>query len=83
MAEFGHRREDWLKKRPSLPNGISSYHTFSCVFQAIEPTVFDTCFATRLGKLGFAMRRRKITIDGKALRASLSSENTHLHAVTA
>jgi predicted transposase YbfD/YdcC len=83
MEEFAHLREDWLRKWLQLPNGIPSYNTFSRVFQAIEPTVFATCIATHLGKLGFVMQGRQIAIDGKALRGSRSGETTHLHAVSA
>ena len=83
MEEFGELREDWLRKWLKLPNGIPSYNTFSRVFQAIEPTVFASCIATHLGKLGFTMKGRQIAIDGKALRGSRSGETTHLHAVSA
>lgn len=83
MEEFAELREDWLRKWLKLPNGIPSYNTFSRVFQAIEPTVFASCIATHLGKLGFTMEGRQIAIDGKALRGSRSGETTHLHAVSA
>lgn len=83
MEEFAELREDWLRKWLKLPNGIPSYNTFSRVFQAIEPTVFATCIATHLGKLGFAMEGGQIAIDGKALRGSRSGESSHLHAVSA
>ena len=83
MEEFGELREDWLRKWLKLPNGIPSYNTFSRVFQAIEPTVFASCIATHLGKLGFTMKGRQIAIDGKALRGSRSGETSHLHAVSA
>jgi predicted transposase YbfD/YdcC len=83
MEEFAELREDWLRKWLKFPNGIPSYNTFSRVFQAIEPTVFATCIATHLGKLGFAMEGGQIAIDGKALRGSRSGESSHLHAVSA
>jgi hypothetical protein len=82
MEEFAELREDWLRKWLKLPNGIPSYNTFSRVFQAIEPTVFATCIATHLGKLGFGMGGQT-AIDGKALRGSRSGESSHLHAVSA
>lgn len=83
MEEFAELREDWLRKWLKLPNGIPSYNTFSRVFQAIEPTVFATCIATHLAKLGFGMEGGQIAIDGKALRGSRSGESSHLHAVSA
>lgn len=72
-----------LRKWLQFPNGIPSYNTFSRVFQTIDPTVFATCIATHLGKLGFTMEGRQIAIDGKALRGSHSGETTDLHAVSA
>jgi predicted transposase YbfD/YdcC len=83
MEEFAELREDWLRKWLKLPHGIPSYNTFSRVFQAIDPTVFASCIAIHLGKLGFTMQGRQIAIDGKALRGSRSGETTHLHTVSA
>jgi hypothetical protein len=82
LREFAELREDWLRKSLKIPNGIPSCNTFSRVIQAIDPTVFATCIATHLGKLGFGMEGGQIAFDGKALRGSRSGDTSHLHAVS-
>ncbi|HEX4129728.1 MAG TPA: transposase family protein [Pirellulales bacterium] len=37
IEEFGHQKQDWLKRHLRLPNGIPSHDTISRVFRQLKP----------------------------------------------
>jgi len=44
MAEYGRRKESWLRRFLELPNGIPWHDTFSRVLALIDPGKFQECF---------------------------------------
>ncbi len=44
MEAWGRAKEDWLKERLELVNGIPSHDTFGRVFSRLDPEAFTRCF---------------------------------------
>jgi len=82
---FGETRKDWLKSFLELPNGIPSHDTFRRVFGLLERNQFAQSLFQWTQALHEATGGQLISIDGKALRRSLSrkSGKAMLHLVTA
>lgn len=75
VADFGERREGWLKGFLALPNGIPSHDTFNRVFSLIEPKAFQTRYLNWVKTLMPALAEgtdanKHLALDGKALRGS-------------
>jgi predicted transposase YbfD/YdcC len=70
IEDFCRHHKEWLKNYFQLPNGIPSHDTFSRVFSAINPTVFQECFFTWLKSVIKLFPENVIAIDGKSIRAS-------------
>ncbi|SRR5579859_5955053 len=70
IAAFGRRREAWLKRFLSLPNGIPSHDTFERVFKLIDPQAFQLCLRDWIVGLAEAVGIKHVAIDGKSLRGS-------------
>ncbi len=83
MEEFCESNEEWLKKWLKIPNGTPSNDTFSRVFEAIDPDIFNQCIVQHLKQLGIEVEPQHFAIDGKTLRGSSNSQDKHLHAVSA
>lgn len=83
MEEFCESNEEWFKKWLKLPHGTPSNDTFSRVFEAIDPNVFNQCIVKHLKQFGIEVEPQQFAIDGKTLRGSSNSEDKHLHAVSA
>lgn len=68
MALYGKQKEEWLRQRLELPNGIPSHDTFNRVFQSLDPEELKQC----LGKDGEAIIESTgggiIQLDGKKIR---------------
>jgi predicted transposase YbfD/YdcC len=83
IAEFGRRRQSWLKRFLDLPNGIPSHDTLERVFQLINPKGFEACFRQWMLALAETVGCTHIAIDGKTLRRSGSANLGPLHLVSA
>jgi predicted transposase YbfD/YdcC len=83
IAEFGRRRQSWLKRFLDLPNGIPSHDTLERVFQLINPKAFEACFRQWMLALAETVGCTHIAIDGKTLRRSGSANLGPLHLVSA
>jgi predicted transposase YbfD/YdcC len=70
IADFGHSKQDWLKRFLKLPHGIPSHDTFYRVFAALDPRAFQDCFGKWITALSEATGLRTIAVDGKAVRAA-------------
>ena len=68
MVAFGEEREDWLRTKLQLPNGIPSHDTFNRVFQIID----SKQLVKVLGEEGQALldhvEGQLINIDGKKIK---------------
>ena len=83
MEEFCDIRREWFEKWIILPNGIPSYNTFSRVLESLDPVLFSRCIITHLNEIGVVVDEEQIAIDGKALRGSKTTKESHIHAVSA
>jgi predicted transposase YbfD/YdcC len=70
IALFGRRREAWLRRFLSLPNGIPSHDTFERVFKLIDPHVFQLCLRDWTLRFAEAIGMKHVAVDGKSLRGS-------------
>lgn len=84
IEEFGHAKEEWLRKFLRLPNGIPSHDTFGEVFAAISPEAFERCFQSWTASVA-GMIAGVVAIDGKTLRGSAdpAKGKAPLHMVSA
>jgi predicted transposase YbfD/YdcC len=84
IEEFGKAKEEWLKERLELPNGIPSHNTFGRVFARIDPKQFEACFFQWVQSLSETISG-VIAIDGKTLRRShdQAAGKKALHVVSA
>lgn len=85
---FGETRKDWLGTFLELPHGIPSHDTFRRVFGALERNQFAQALFQWTQALHEATGGKLISIDGKALRRSLTKKSGKaiapmLHLVTA
>lgn len=88
MADFGRRKQDFLRRFLPLPHGTPSHDTFCDVFRALDPKGFEQVF--RRFVAAFARFHRLdldgvIAIDGKSLRGAYErgQSATPMHLVNA
>lgn len=69
MEDFGHAKEELLRRFLRLEHGIPSHDTFSRVFRLLDPKAFEAAFSRFM--VSFAEQLRGvIAVDGKALRGA-------------
>jgi len=83
IAEFGRKKEPWLKKFLELPNGIPSQYTFARVFSLLDPAAFQKCFLSWVHTVHQVTKGEVVAIDGKSNRRSHGTETKPLHLVNA
>jgi hypothetical protein len=82
MALFGETHEAILKELLKLPNRIPSHDTFEDVFAQIRLAVLAECFGSWTGDLREQLKAATISIDGKRIRRSKSSNRKAVQVVT-
>ena len=70
VAEYGRRKQQWLKTFLDLPGGIPSHDTFGRVFAMLKPEEFERCFMAWMSSLVELGGGKLVAIDGKSLRQS-------------
>lgn len=85
MAEYGRRKEAWLRQFLELPRGIPSHDTFSRVLALLNAKKFQECFMRWATALHKATGGKIVAIDGKTLRRSFDNANGRgpIHLVSA
>ena len=85
MAEYGRRKESWLRQFLELPRGIPSHDTFSRVLALLNAAKFQECFMRWAAALHKATGGKIVAIDGKTLRRSFDNANGRgpVHLVSA
>lgn len=68
MAEYGRQKEEWLKTKLLLPNGIPSHDTFNRVFQLLEPEELKLCLGSDGRSLLSSISGHLINFDGKKIK---------------
>ena len=71
VADFGERRELWLKTFLALPKGIPSHDTFNRVFSMIRPEAFEQRYLSWMQAVIPRKPGEQIALDGKVLRGSV------------
>ena len=70
VADFGEKREPWLKTFLALPNGIPSHDTFNRVFSMIRPEAFQSRYLSWMRAVVPKKQGEQIAVDGKVLCGS-------------
>jgi predicted transposase YbfD/YdcC len=85
MAEYGRRKESWLRQFLELPRGIPSHDTFSRVLALLDAAKFQECFMRWAAALHKATGGKIVAIDGKTLRRSFDNAKGRgpIHLVSA
>ena len=92
MVEFSQAKQEWLKERLSLENGLPCADTYRRVFARLDPDAFGERFLRWAQSVqgqtrGQASRHKGqvIAVDGKALRHSFdtASGQQSIHMVSA
>ena len=69
---FGNGKVEFLRQYFHFKNGIPSKNTFACVFSALCPEAFKSCFIEWVKSLQENLKNI-IAIDGKTLRGSFDT----------
>ena len=85
IADYCRVKQDWFRERlhMKLENGVPSHDTVQRVWGMIEPTEFEKCFRSWVSSISNTADGEIVSIDGKTLRRSGSSEKHPLHMVSA
>ena len=83
IAEFGRKKETWLKQFLKLPNGIPLHDTFGRIFSILDPTAFERCFFAWVKTVRKKTKGEIVAIDGKSARRSHKNGEKPLHLVNA
>jgi DDE_Tnp_1-associated len=83
VVTWAQRRQPWLRRFLSLPNGIPAHDTFERLFDRLDPVAFQGCFRAWIVAVCEALHLPHVAIDGKTLRHSGSASLGPLHVVSA
>lgn len=85
IEEFGHEKEEWLRKYIELKNGIPSHDCIAYVISLLSPNEFQQCFRSWVAEISESLEIKSIRIDGKTLRGSKCTKKKRnpLHLVSA
>lgn len=85
VAEYGKRKESWLREFLSLPYGIPSHDTFGRFFSMLDPHEFEKCFIQFMEILHKCTQGDVVAIDGKTIRGSFNQAtgDKAIHVVSA
>ena len=85
IEEYGHAKEEWLRKFLALPHGIPSHDTFGRIFSWLDPEAFEKSFLSWVQAMMETTAGEVIAIDGKTLRRSHDHANGKeaIHMVSA
>lgn len=85
IEEFGHSKQDWLKRFIELSNGIPCHDTIARVMGRLDPNALQECFFKWMNDVVAAIEGDVVAIDGKSLRRSFdrASRKNALHLVSA
>ena len=68
MAEYGRQKEEWLKTKIPLKNGIPAHDTFNRVFQLLDPDELKGCLGSDGSVLLSEISGQYINFDGKKIK---------------
>lgn len=85
IADYCRVKQNWFRERlhMKLENGVPSHDTVQRVWGMIEPKEFEACFRSWVSSVCSKADGEIISIDGKTLRRSGSSQKEPLHMVSA
>jgi len=84
IEEFGHEKEEWLRKFIPLKKGIPSHDCIAYVISRLSVNGFQECFMSWTQSVAKKIGGQVISVDGKTARGSKDSKNNRspLHRVS-
>lgn len=83
IEEFGHEKENWLRKFIPLENGIPSHDCIAYVISRLSVKGFQACFMSWTQAIAGDVGGQIISVDGKTARGSKDNKSCPLHMVSA
>ncbi|USD64186.1 ISAs1 family transposase [Vibrio sp. SCSIO 43136] len=85
IEDFGEVHLDWLQEKGFFPDGLPTHDTIARIVSRLEPTEFQTSFASWMQAISQRSKGELIAIDGKVLRGSYDRESRQstIHMVSA
>ncbi|HVL15410.1 MAG TPA: ISAs1 family transposase [Gemmata sp.] len=84
IAEYGRRKEGFLRRFLELPGGVPSHDTFNRVFAKLDPDAFADRFGRWMAQACETAGLVHVAVDGKSARRSAKDTFTGcLHLVSA
>lgn len=85
IEEFGHEKQDWLRKYVPLKNGVPSHDCINYVLARLSAKHFRDCFMSWTQSVMKSCPGEIIALDGKTARGSRDRKNDKkpLHMVSA
>ncbi|MDR1011411.1 MAG: ISAs1 family transposase [Opitutaceae bacterium] len=84
IANYGKKKELWLKQYLRLPNGIPSHDTFNRFFSMLDPKQLEECFLEWIKSVAQLTQGEVVSIDGKTLRGTMTrGDKSFVHMVSA
>ena len=78
MEDTGYGKQEWLKERLELPNGIPDSDTFRRVFERLNPAELAEILQETVSTEG-----KTVAIDGKTICGSGNADHKAYHVVSA
>ncbi len=73
IATYGEQKEGFLRTFLSLPNGIPSHDTITCIFRYLDKDKLAQCLLRHSEQVVDFLQEHHSSIDGKVLRATAKS----------
>lgn len=84
VADFGNCKLHWFKTFLDIGDKTPSHDTLKRFFSSIDPNSLEKSFSSWIASIANITEGRIISIDGKTLRGSKASNDTHfVHMVSA
>lgn len=85
IEEYCEEKKEWFRTKLGLKleKGIPSHDTFERIFAMIEPKEFEKCFTLWIKAVNQLTKNETISIDGKTIRASRTTNKKAIHMVSA
>lgn len=85
IEDFGHDREDWLRRYLPFENGIPGHDTIARVMSRLNPKALQASFVAWMQDVVKMTERQVVAIDGKTVRRSFKDgkRSSAIHMVNA
>lgn len=84
IEDYGLAKQEWLKSKLELPNGIPSHDTFNRLFAAVDSDEFERVFLKWIKSIQKQTNGEVVSLDGKTMRGTrINGSKYATHIVSA